>query len=141
MHHVDLVTIALCWHLFECSNDIPVITNVNLKLCPGHQDALALQSGPRFLPTVTQLQQSSQCCTVTSLACGCSNVQSLHSLQRPQRHRGERSCFLHCNKEKWQEMHQQDQAEYSVMWIYFFYVHTQLSVVLQSEVPHFCSRV
>lgn len=90
-------TIVFCWHLLECSNDIDMITNVNLKLIPRHQDALALQSGSRFLPAVTQLQQRRQRHTITSLAGGCCNVHRFHSLQRPQSHRSNGGCLLHCN--------------------------------------------
>ncbi len=92
-----IVTIVLCWHLLERCNDVDMIADVDLKLCWRHQDALALQSGSRFLPAVAQLQQRPQRRAVTSTTGGCCYVQGLHSLQRPQTHRGNISHFLHCN--------------------------------------------
>lgn len=93
----NCVTIVLCWHLLERCNDVSIVADIDLKLCLRHQDALALQNSSRFLPAVAQLQQRPQSRAVAGSTGGRRDVHGAHPLQRPQRHGGDRSCFLHCN--------------------------------------------
>lgn len=90
-------TVGLCRHLLECCNRVVMVTDINFKSGGRHQNALALDVGPRFLPTIAQLQQSGQSSTVLSSAGQRRRVQCVRALQGPQRHWRNGRHLGHCS--------------------------------------------